>query len=645
MTISSDLILKKSILIRETEKTLLDLFSKGKLNGTVHTCIGQEYIGALLSKVTNSDDVVFSNHRGHGHYIGKTDDVEGLILEVMGSESGVVGGVGGSQHLYNKKGFFSNGILCGMSAVAAGYAFATKNEKKTVTYFLGDGALGEGILYESLNLISKFSLPMVIILEDNGYSQSTSSGETFFGDVKKRVEGFGIKFSETSIWELNKLIVNVTKAFKFVRKKKKPIFIRIKCYRLMAHSKGDDTRDIKEIQKYNAKDPVNTLKKQNPNRYNEYLKIAQKRIADCLNLNKEIKNNKKINKVQKIKELIWNPLTSFSNERINTCIYNSLKKNMKSNKKILVFGEDIESPYGGAFKVTQNLSQLFKGRVFNMPDSEAAIVGFGNGVSLANKIPICEIMFGDFMGLVFDQWINHASKFKKMYNEKINNSIIVRTPMGGKRGYGPTHSQNLEKHFLGIPNTKVIAINFRYSPEILYNTVIKNISLPTLIIEDKLDYSRKNSFFKSKKHNFTYLVNNLEIPDIKLCIQQKTPDISIVCWGGTLSNIEILIEDLLEKEEILCEVTVIQQLYPLNVNAIVESVKKTKKIIVIDDSSGSNSLGTEIISQLSQKGLSFKSKIICSNEDIIPSSKLLEKRHYPDNKAIYNEVKNFFLTP
>ena len=217
--------------------------------------------------------------------------------------------------------------------------------------------------------------------------------------------------------------------------------------------------------------------------------------------------------------------------------------------------------------------------------------------------------------------------------------------MGGKRGYGPTHSQNLEKHFLGIPNTKVIAINFRHSPEILYNTIIKNISLPTLIIEDKLDYSRKNSFFKSKKHNFTYLVNNLEIPDIKLCIQQKTPDISIVCWGGTLSNIEILVEDLLENEEILCEVTVVQQLYPLNANAIVESVKKTKKIIVIDDSSGSNSLWAEIISQLSQKGLSFKSKIICSNEDIIPSSKLLEKRHYPDNKSMYNEVKNFFLTP
>jgi 2-oxoisovalerate dehydrogenase E1 component len=643
MAINSDLIFKESILIRETEKTLLDLFSKGKLNGTIHTCIGQEYIGALLPQVINSNDVVFSNHRGHGHYIGKTNDVEGLLLEVMGSESGAVGGVGGTQHLYNKKGFFSNGILAGMSAVAAGYAFAIKKEKKIVIYFLGDGALGEGILYEALNLISKFNLPMVIILEDNKYSQTTPSRETFFGNIKKRVEGFGIKFSETNIWDLNKLINTTIKAFEFVKKKKKPIFIHIKCYRLMAHSKGDDIRDKSEIQKYYAKDPINIFKKKNHNKYIKFLKIAQKRIAKCLDTNKKIYNNPRKNNVQKIKKIVWKPVVNFCNERINTCIYNSIKKNMKINKNILLFGEDIEFPYGGAFNVTQDLSHLFKGRVFNMPDSEAAIIGFGNGVSLANKVPICEIMFGDFMGLTFDQWLNHASKFYKMYNKKINNLIIVRTPMGGKRGYGPTHSQNLEKHFLGIPNTNVIAINFRYNPEALYNTIIKNISQPTLIIEDKLDYSKRNSFFKSKKNNFNYLVNNLKIPDIKLHVSKKTPDISIVCWGGTLSNVEILVEELLDNEEILCEVIVIQQLYPLNTESIIESVNKTKRIMVIDESSGSNSLGSEIISQLNQKGLLFKSKIIFSKEDIIPSSKILEKDHYPNNKTMYNEVKNFFL--
>ena len=640
---NSDLILKKSILIRETEKTLLDLFSKGKLNGTVHTCIGQEYVGALLSKILDHEDVVFSNHRGHGHYIGKTDDVEGLLMEVMGSETGVVGGIGGSQHLYNKKGFFSNGILTGMSAVAAGYAFTAKKEKKIIIYFLGDGALGEGILYETLNLISKFNLPILIILEDNGYSQSTSSKETFFGNIKKRVEGFGIKFSETNIWKLKKMINDVDKAFKFVKKKRKPIFVKVKCYRLKAHSKGDDTRSKKEIEKYYMKDPISIFSKKNPKKYEEYLKIAQKRISNCLDLNKEIKNHSVENKNRKPLELTWNQLSNFSNERVNTCIYNSLKKNMKLNKNIFIFGEDIEFPYGGAFNVTRNLSQLFKDRVFNMPNSEAAIIGFGNGVALAKKIPICEIMFGDFMGLGFDQWINHASKFYKMYNKKVKNFMIVRTPMGGKRGYGPTHSQNLEKHFLGIPNTNVIAINFRYNPEILYDMVIKNNSLPTLIIEDKLDYSKKNSSFKNDKNNFSYLVNNLKIPDIKLCAPKKDSDISIICWGGALSNVEILVEELFENEEILCEVVALQQLYPLNVESIFESVKKTKKIIIIDESSGSNSLGSEIISQLNQKGLSFKSKIISSKEDIIPSSKLLEKDHYPNNKTMYNEIKNFFL--
>ena len=134
--------MKKAILIRETEETLLDLFSKGKLNGTVHTCIGQEYIGALLSTTLIEGDVVFSNHRCHGHYIGRTDDVEGLLLEVMGSSLGAVSGVGGSQHLYHHKGFFSNGILAGMTPVAAGYAYTLKGSENIACFFIGDGAIG-----------------------------------------------------------------------------------------------------------------------------------------------------------------------------------------------------------------------------------------------------------------------------------------------------------------------------------------------------------------------------------------------------------------------------------------------------------------------------------------------------------------------
>jgi len=226
------LFFKKSILIRETEQALLDLFSKGKLNGTVHTCIGQEYNGAILHFLTKKKDIVFSNHRGHGHYIGKTDDVEGLLLEVMGDKKGIVGGIGGSQHLYNEQGFFSNGILSGMSPVAAGYSFSIQNTNNIVIYFIGDGGLSEGIFYESLNLISKFNLPILIINEFNNYSQSTPSSQHFFGNIKKRIEGFGIEYHKTNIWKIDKYLSDVETVFENIRTNRKPIFLHIDCYRL-----------------------------------------------------------------------------------------------------------------------------------------------------------------------------------------------------------------------------------------------------------------------------------------------------------------------------------------------------------------------------------------------------------------------------
>ena len=466
-------VLKKSILIRETEETLLDLFSKGRLNGTVHTCIGQEYVGALLPEILIKGDVVFSNHRCHGHYIGRTDDVEGLLLEVMGSSLGAVSGVGGSQHLYHENGFYSNGILAGMTPVASGYAHTLINTKNIVCFFVGDGATGEGIFYESLNLISKFNLPIVIINENNNYSQSTSKNQTFFGDMKTRVEGFGLNYKKVNIWDLEHLIEELTTTFNDIRLNKKPIYIEVECYRLKAHSKGDDNRDTKEINKYLSIDPINIFNNNNNELYLKYKNEATQRINLFLDKHPDISNDPEVSHISASNEnkIIWTALESYSNKRVNDLIYESIKENMEINENIIFIGEDIEFPYGGAFQVSKDLSDRFKDRVYNMPDSEQAIVGFGNGLSLGGRLPICEIMFGDFLGLVFDQWLNHAAKFQKMYGNKFNVPIIIRTPMGGKRGYGPTHSQNIEKHFLGIPNTQVIAINPRHAPKEIYNKI------------------------------------------------------------------------------------------------------------------------------------------------------------------------------
>ena len=150
--------------IRHIEETLLDLFSMGKLFGTTHTCIGQEFSAIAIANALNDKDIIFSNHRCHGHYIAKTDDVEGLLAEIMGKSSGVCGGNGGSQHLCGKN-FFSNGIQGGMVPVAAGMALGQKlNDKGVVTAVcIGDGTMGEGVVYESMNMVSKWSLPLLIV--------------------------------------------------------------------------------------------------------------------------------------------------------------------------------------------------------------------------------------------------------------------------------------------------------------------------------------------------------------------------------------------------------------------------------------------------------------------------------------------------
>src|SRR5450759_2599072 len=167
-------VIKQALLIRIVEEKFLQLFSEGKLNGTVHTCVGQEFSALAFAGQLKKKDFVFSNHRCHGHYIAFTRDVRGLIAELLGKSTGTSGGIGSSQHLCHDN-FFSNGVQGGIVPVAAGYALGNKlmqNGAIGVVY-IGDGTLGEGVLYETMNIISKWSIPLLIVCENNFYAQST----------------------------------------------------------------------------------------------------------------------------------------------------------------------------------------------------------------------------------------------------------------------------------------------------------------------------------------------------------------------------------------------------------------------------------------------------------------------------------------
>ena len=248
--------------IRRTEETLLDLFSQGLLFGTVHTCIGQEVCAVgVIHALDKEKDVIWSNHRGHGHYIAYSDDVEGLVAEIMGKITGVCRGVGGSQHLHRNN-FYTNGILGGTVACAVGSALAEKEKKSNAItlVFLGDGAMGEGIIYESLNMASLWKLPILFVLEHNQYAQSTPSSLEHAGELSQRAGAFNIKSSEMKADSVLSVHQKAQEVVSIVRKQQIPHFLTLHTYRFAPHSKGDDNRSPQEIDFYKHSDPLMHLR-------------------------------------------------------------------------------------------------------------------------------------------------------------------------------------------------------------------------------------------------------------------------------------------------------------------------------------------------------------------------------------------------
>jgi len=246
------------VVIRRVEETLLELFSAGKLVGTTHTCIGQEADAVgVVSALDPERDVVFSNHRCHGHYLAFTGDIEGLLAEVMGRSTGVCGGKGGSQHLC-RGGFYSNGVLGSTVPVATGMALAEKRKGTgaAVVAFMGDGTLGEGVVYESFNMASLWGLPIVFVVENNFYAQSTPSRLGVAGSIPDRARAFGIEtsaFATTDVGDVRRAAITAVDA---VRSSGEPYFLVLETYRFSPHSKGDDFRDPAEIEERREVDPL-----------------------------------------------------------------------------------------------------------------------------------------------------------------------------------------------------------------------------------------------------------------------------------------------------------------------------------------------------------------------------------------------------
>jgi 2-oxoisovalerate dehydrogenase E1 component len=636
----ADELYARAFLIRGVEQRLLDLFAAGKLFGTVHTCIGQEWTGLAVAAALQDGDLIFSNHRCHGHFLARTGDVDGLIAEVMGKQTGVCGGRGGSQHLCSG-GFFSNGIQGGIVPVAAGLALAQKlkDTGAIAVVFIGDGTLGEGVVYETLNIAAKWELPLLIVLENNSYAQSTAQRQTLAGDLLARAEAFGIRTARASTWDIDDLLLTSGNGVACVRHLRRPLFLCIDTYRLMAHSKGDDDRDPAEVQRYRERDPLHLFGRRRPHDAERIQEKARQRIDEAVAAAEAAPFAAPAPHEQGPATAVnWSPTHISHSDRVVNRIHHALGEALRTDDRVVLLGEDIEGPYGGAFKVTKQLSQEFPGRVRNTPISEAAIVGLGNGLALAGLRPVCEIMFGDFLGLAFDQFVNHAAKFRYMYNDQVRVPLIVRTPMGGKRGYGPTHSQCLEKHFLGVPDTRVLALHHRFDPAEVYGRLFATMDRPTLVVENKLLYGVRTS--DEAADGFVLEHTDTPFPTTRLR-PLADPDVTLLCYGGTLSDAEKAALVLFDEYEIVCEVLCPLQLYPFDARPLTESLARTGRLVVIEEGQGFAAFGAEVVAQVMEAapGLLRQVRRVVPPEHPIPSSGPLEKALLPAAEHVVGAVR------
>jgi len=636
-------ILKDALRIRKVEEKFMELFSLGKLNGTVHTCVGQEFSAIAFAGQLKKKDFVFSNHRCHGHYIAFTGDTRGLLAELLGKASGTCGGIGSSQHLCHNN-FFSNGIQGGIVPVAAGYALGNKLRKNggIGVVFIGDGTLGEGTLYETMNIISKWEIPLLIVCENNFYAQSTPQQVNLAGDILARAEAFGIRTARGDTWSPEELMNKAQESIDYVRGETKPCFFLVETYRLNAHSKGDDDRDPAELAAYREKDFLNNFRNESPSYYQMYNEALDQEIDSLVEeilLEEDLALEKYYEYEETVSATNWTPVEPINKRQVE--LLNAFfREQIVADERTVFLGEDIHSPYGGAFKVTRELSFLRPERVFSSPISESAITGISNGLALNGFKPFTEIMFGDFMTLAFDQIVNHASKFHHMFNKKVTCPVVVRTPMGGRRGYGPTHSQTLDKFLVGIDNIKTVALNTLLDPAIVYRSVYAE-QHPVIVIENKTDYGKKIA--QHKLTNFISESNGDLYPVVRIRPAVSTPTLTIVAYGGMADMMAGLLDEIFLEADHKPELIVPSLISHLPVDIVADSVSYTGRLLVVEEGSAFAGIGSELIAAVVEAtAFKIKTRRVAAHPVPIPSVKSLENSILPDKKRILDEIKASF---
>ncbi len=490
--------------IRRFEEALHDLVASGRIAGTTHLCAGQEAIPVGVSALLTSDDLVVSTHRGHGHLLAKGARADRALAEFAGRRAGYCMGKGGSQHTAVPQigHMGSNGITGGGLPIGTGLALARQMQHTghVVVAYLGDGAASTGNFHETLNLAALWRLPIVFVLEDNGYAMSLprqrGAACAAYADWAARYQGI----ATTTVDGNDVLAVQQAAAPLLARARRGdgPGFLECATWRLFGHSKSDPCayRSKADDSRWRQRDPL-LLLRENAGLADDDVAAAERQVAEEIGaavafaLAAEPGDRALALDHLAVPAVPATPAPCRLAEGADTTVTEALRETLRGELErdpaVLLLGEDIGA-YGGAFGVTRGLLEQFgPERVRETPISENSFVGLATGAAMGGLRPVVELMFSDFVTCCMDALVNHAAKLRYMYAGQVSVPLTVRLPVGRRHGYGATHSQSLEAWFLHVPGLQVVCPATVADAVGLLRTAVRS-DAPVLFLEPKLLY-------------------------------------------------------------------------------------------------------------------------------------------------------------